>query len=103
MAFIKPFKALRPKKNLAEKVAALPYDVMSTEEAVKMAAGNPCSFLHISRPEIDLPSDIDIHSEPVYVKGHENLIGFMEESILAQDDVDCYYVYSQACCLCRSG
>ncbi len=95
MAFIKPFKALRPKMNVAERVAALPYDVMSTEEAVKMAAGNPCSFLHISRPEIDLPSDIDIHSEPVYVKGHENLIRFMEEAILAQDDADCYYVYRQ--------
>lgn len=95
MAFIKPFKALRPKSDLAEKVAALPYDVMNTEEAVQMAAGNPYSFLHISRPEIDLPAEVDIHSEPVYVKGQANLARFMGEGILTQDEKECYYVYRQ--------
>lgn len=94
MAFIKPFKALRPKKNLAEKVAALPYDVMSTEEATDMAAGNPYSFLHISRPEIDLPG-VDIHAEPVYRKGQENLARFIADGTLEQDADDCYYVYRQ--------
>lgn len=94
MAFIKPFKALRPKKNLADKVAALPYDVMSTEEAMEMAAGNSCSFLHISRPEIDLPG-VDIHSEPVYLKGQDNLARFVSEAILEQDPEEYYYVYRQ--------
>ena len=76
MAFIKPFRALRPPKELADKVAALPYDVMSVEEARQMAAGNPDSFLHVSRPEIDLAAEIDPHDEPVYVQGRENLDGF---------------------------
>ena len=95
MALIKPFKALRPPRELAEKVAALPYDVMSTEEARRMAAGNPCSFLHISRPEIDLPPDVDAHSEHVYVQGRENLREFITEGFLAQDGTDGYYVYRQ--------
>ncbi len=95
MAFIKPFRALRPGKELAERVAALPYDVMSTEEAVQMAAGNPYSFLHISRPEIDLPAGVDIHSEPVYAQGRTNLARFMAEGILTQDERECYYVYRQ--------
>ncbi|MBI1921498.1 MAG: DUF1015 domain-containing protein [Geobacter sp.] len=95
MAIIKPFKALRPKKELAEKVAALPYDVMSTDEARQMAGGNPCSFLHISRPEIDLPADIDHYSEPVYEAGRDNLRRFVADGILVQDASDSYYVYRQ--------
>ncbi|HBA90051.1 MAG TPA: DUF1015 domain-containing protein [Geobacter sp.] len=95
MAFIKPFKAVRPKKELAEKVAALPYDVMNTEEAIQMAAGNEVSFLHISRPEIDLPQEIDAHSEEVYVKGRENLAQFLAQGVLLQDDTERYYVYRQ--------
>lgn len=95
MAIIKPFRALRPPVHLAEKVAALPYDVMNTEEARGMAAGNHYSFLHISRPEIDLPSEVDIHSEPVYVKGHDNLAAFLQNGTLVQDDEEYYYVYRQ--------
>jgi uncharacterized protein (DUF1015 family) len=95
MAFIKPFKGVRPTKELAEKVAALPYDVMNTEEAMAMAAGNPVSFLHISRPEIDLPQGTDIHSDPVYDKGRENLKSFLEQGVLLQDETECYYVYRQ--------
>lgn len=95
MAKIKPFRALRPTAALAERVAALPYDVMSTEEARRMAADNPYSFLHISRPEIDLPADIDVHSEPVYQKGRENLSAFIDDGILIQDSSDFYYVYRQ--------
>ncbi len=95
MAFIKPFKALRPGKELAERVASLPYDVMSDTEARDMAKGNPYSFLHISRPEIDLPSGIDLYSEPVYAKGRENLERFIREGTLVQDRSDCYYVYRQ--------
>lgn len=95
MAFIKPFRALRPAPQLAEKVAALPYDVMNVEEARAMAGGNPHSFLHISRPEIDLPDHVDVHSEPVYEKGRENLLRFVEQGTLIQDGSDCYYVYRQ--------
>lgn len=95
MAIIKPFKALRPKKELAERVAALPYDVMSTEEARQMAGGNLFSFLHISRPEIGLPADIDHYSEPVYEAGRDNLRRFIAEGTLVQDPGDFYYVYRQ--------
>lgn len=95
MATIKPFRALRPPVELAQRVAALPYDVMSTAEAKLMAADNPYSFLHISRPEIDLPVDIDVHSEPVYIKGKENLAAFVDDGVLIQDCGECYYVYRQ--------
>ena len=95
MAFIKPFKGVRPKKELAEKVAALPYDVMNTAEAIEMAAGNEVSFLHISRPEIDLPKETDIHSDEVYAKGHENLAKFLSQGVLLQDEKELYYVYRQ--------
>lgn len=95
MAIIKPFRALRPPAALAAKVASLPYDVMNTAEARAMANGNPYSFLHISRPEIDLPEDIDIHSDPVYAQGGINLSRFIAEGVLVQDDAACYYVYRQ--------
>src|SRR5262249_9689998 len=72
MARIKPFAALRPKPELAAQICELPYDVMSSEEARELAAGNPLSFLHVSKPEIDLPSSTDIYSPQVYVKGQEN-------------------------------
>lgn len=95
MALIKPFRALRPPKSLAEKVAALPYDVMNVEEAKAMAAGNPYSFLHVSRPEIDLPSEVDPYAEEVYEKGRENMQRFIAEGTLVQDRDECYYVYRQ--------
>lgn len=95
MALIKPFRALRPPKHLADKVAALPYDVMNVAEAKAMAAENPHSFLHISRPEIDLSADMDPYAEPVYEKGRENLRQFIVEGTLAQDQRECYYVYRQ--------
>lgn len=95
MAIIKPFRALRPSRELAEKVAALPYDVMDVEEARAMAAGNPNSFLHVSRPEIDLPAEIDPHDEPVYLQGKTNLQDFLKRGILVQDEQDSFYVYRQ--------
>jgi len=95
MALIKPFKALRPTKKIAENVAALPYDVMSVTEAQDMAKGNPFSFLHISRPEIDFPRDADCYSEPVYEAGKENLQRFIREGVMVQDDTEYYYVYRQ--------
>lgn len=95
MAIIKPFRGLRPPKELADKVAALPYDVMDVAEARAMAAGNPDSFLHVSRPEIGLPDDIDCHDEPVYVQGKHNLNEFIRRGVLVQEKQDCFYVYRQ--------
>ena len=95
MAIIKPFRALRPPANLAESVASLPYDVMSVEEARAMATGNPFSFLHVSRPEIDLPADINPYDESVYRQGQLNLGAFIQKGILASDVKDNFYVYRQ--------
>jgi len=95
MAIIKPFRALRPLRELAPMVAAFPYDVMDTEEARAMALGNSYSFLHISRPEIDLPPDTDPYSIEVYQRGRKNLREFIEKGILVQDVTECYYVYRQ--------
>ena len=75
MAVIKPFRGLRPPRALAKDLACLPYDVMNTDEARKMAKGKECSLLHITRSEIDLPADIDTHSEQVYNKAEERLAG----------------------------
>jgi len=95
MATIKPFRALRPPKELAADVAALPYDVMNVEEARSMASGSSHSFLHISRPEIDLAPEIDPHDEPVYVQGRKNLDEFIRQGILVKDSTDSFYVYRQ--------
>jgi uncharacterized protein (DUF1015 family) len=95
MAIIKPFKAVRPVRELASRVASLPYDVMDAAEAREMAAGEPDSFLHISRPEIDLDVAIDHYSDPVYLRGRQNLADFMGRGVLFQDKSDCYYVYRQ--------
>jgi len=95
MAIIKPFRALRPPKDLADRIAARPYDVMNVEEACTMAAGNPDSFLHVSRPEIDLPPEIDPHDETVYVQGKRNLDAFIRRGVLVQDSQDSFYVYRQ--------
>lgn len=95
MAIIKPFRALRPPKELALKVAALPYDVMNVDEARSMAADCPVSFLHVSRPEIDLGPEIDPHDEPVYLQGRQNLDAFIQQGVLAREGADCFYVYRQ--------
>jgi uncharacterized protein (DUF1015 family) len=95
MAIIKPFRALRPPKELADRIAALPYDVMNVEEARTMASGNPDSFLHVSRPEIDLPPEIDPHDQPVYALGKTNLDDFIRRGVLVQDDQERFYVYRQ--------
>ncbi len=93
MAIIKPFKALRPHIEYAPQVASKPYDVLSSEEARKEAAGNLLSFLHVTKAEIDLPAEVDIHSEAVYQKAKENLDLLVERSILFQDEAPCYYIY----------
>ncbi|MEL6711385.1 MAG: DUF1015 family protein, partial [Pseudomonadota bacterium] len=93
MALIRPFAALRPVAARAADVAAPPYDVMSRDEAKQMAAGRPWSFLHISRPEIDLPDDVDAYDAAVYTKGHDNLQQMQAAGILQQDAMPGYYMY----------
>jgi len=93
MANISPFKALRPRPELARQVASRPYDVLNSKEAREEVVGNPYSFLHITKSEIDLPEDIDIHSAPVYEKAKENIEAFIQRSILFREDKPCYYIY----------
>lgn len=95
MALIKPFEAVRPQPNLAIEVSSLPYDVMNTAEARKMAEGNPKSFLHVSRAEIDFPEGVDEHSQEVYDKARDNFYGMMEDGVLFQDAYPFFYIYSQ--------
>lgn len=87
MAVFKPFKALRPTPQYAPKVAALPYDVMNSAEAKEMVVGNPYSFLHIDKAEIDLPDGTDLYSDEVYAKAAENLKKLEEETESAQPTV----------------
>ena len=93
MAIIKPFKALKPKKELAEQVASRPYDVLNSEEAKKEAAGNNYSFLRITKSEIDLPDGIDTHSQQVYDKAKSNLELFIQNGTLFKEEKPCYYIY----------
>jgi len=95
MAIVKPFRALRPKKEFAEKVAAPPYDVLDSNEAREMAKDNPYSFLHVNKPEIDLDPSINLYDERVYQKGAENLKRLQNEGILFQDEKPQFYVYRQ--------
>jgi len=95
MARVEPFKGVRPKKELAERVASPPYDVLNSEEARELASGNEFSFLHIVKPEIDLPTGTDLYSDPVYDKAKENFSRFMDEGTLVQDSEKYFYVYRQ--------
>ncbi|MGK7371285.1 MAG: DUF1015 family protein, partial [Candidatus Halalkalibacterium sp. M3_1C_030] len=93
MAVIHPFKAWRPSEDNVKEVACVPYDVISTEEARKLAAGKPKSFLHVIRPEIDLPKNIEFNDDRVYKKGAENLNRFITNNILRQEDENSIYIY----------
>jgi uncharacterized protein (DUF1015 family) len=95
MARIEPFRGLRPRKDLAGKIAAPPYDVLSSAEAREMAGSNPYSFLHIGKPEIDLPPGTDLYADEVYEKGLENFKRFIKENYLFQDRDKCFYIYKQ--------
>ena len=95
MAVLKPFKAVRPREDMAARVAALPYDVMSSAQARVMVEGNPYSFLHVDRAEIDLDPSVDIYSEEVYEKAASNLRKMKEDGILIQDEKPCFYIYRQ--------
>lgn len=94
MATIKPFKGLRPAAH-AEKIACPPYDVLNSAEAREMAKGNSISFLHIDKPEIDLPENIDLYAPEVYQKAKENLDKFIHDRILVRDPKEYFYLYAQ--------
>jgi uncharacterized protein (DUF1015 family) len=95
MATLKPFAALRPKPELAAQICELPYDVMSSDEARAMAAGNPLSFLHVSKPEIDLPAGTDLYSAAVYAQGKENFSRLIAQGALQRDAQPGFYLYRQ--------
>ncbi len=93
MSLLVPFAGLRPKPEYASEVVAPPYDVLNTSEAREQAAGRPYSFLHISKPEIDLPEGTDPYDPQVYQKGAENLHALIDADILIRDEKPCYYLY----------
>ncbi len=93
MATLVPFRALRPTPDAAAHVAAVPYDVVNTDEARSLARGNPLSFLHVSRPEIDLPPGTDLHADAVYAKAVESFCALKKAAPLVVDDAPSLYVY----------
>lgn len=95
MATVKPFRGIRPPRNLVEQVASRPYDVLNSDEARAEAAGNPKSLYHIIKPEIDFPAGTDEHDERVYDRAVENFQAFRQNGWLVQDDADHYYIYTQ--------
>jgi uncharacterized protein (DUF1015 family) len=95
MAIVKPFRGLRPPASLAADLACLPYDVMNRDEAAEMADGKECSLLHVTRSEIDLPEDADLHSDEVYRKSVENFRRWQEKGWLIQDREPRFYIYAQ--------
>lgn len=95
MAVLRPFRAFRPSEENQSKIPALPYDVMSSAEAREMVEGNPLSFLHVDRAEVDLPEGTDIYSEEVYEKARQNLLNLEQNGDLIQDKKPCLYIYKQ--------
>jgi uncharacterized protein (DUF1015 family) len=95
MAVLRKFKALRPKKGLEAQIASYPYDVLNSEEARELAKGNPYSFLHVVKPEIDLPPGTDLYSQAVYAKAKENFESFIKKGWLIQDKRPYLYIYRQ--------
>lgn len=95
MAVVRSFKGIRPVEELASKIAALPYDVMNSEEAREMVEDNKHSFLHVDKAEIDLDPSVDVHDEQVYLKARQNLDRMIEEKEYLQDKKPCLYIYRQ--------
>ena len=95
MSDVRPFAALRPKAEFAAKVAALPYDVMSSDEAREMVVGNPYSFLHVTKAEIDLDPKLNQYDDLVYETAAKNLAALEKDGVLARDPKPCYYIYAQ--------
>jgi len=95
MSVVRAFKAIRPTPALAERVAALPYDVMNSEEARQMVVGNPYSFLHVDKAEIDLDPSIDLYDQRVYEKARDNMLQMIADGVFIQDQAPCLYIYKQ--------
>lgn len=95
MAVVKAFRAVRPIPEQADRVAALPYDVMDSNEAREMVKGNPNSFLHVDKAEIDLDPSIDLYDKRVYEKARDNMRGMIKDGVLQQDKNDYLYIYKQ--------
>lgn len=95
MSVLKPFRAYRPRPELAAKIASFPYDVISSQEARELARGNPYSFLHVGKPEIDLDPAVPLYDDRVYAKGVENLKRFISEGSLQKEGHPCLYIYQQ--------
>lgn len=95
MAIFRPFKAIRPVPEMAQEVAALPYDVMNSDEAREMVKGHPYSFLHVDKAEVDLDKSIDLYDEKVYLKARENLDKLVTDGVCKADETPCIYIYRQ--------
>ena len=95
MVKIRPFKAYLANQDNCDKIISPAYDTLNSDEARAMASDNPLSFLHVNKPEIDLPEDTDPYSDDVYNKGRENLLKFVKEGILVQDSEETMYIYEQ--------
>ena len=93
MAILRPFRALRPLKDRAAQVSAVPYDVVSTAEAQQLTAGNPLSFLHVSRAEIDLPEGTDPYSAEVYEQAARNFESLARDGVMLVESDPALYVY----------
>ena len=91
---VKPFRGFRPRPEKAHQIASPPYDVLNSEEARKMAQGEPLSFLHVVKPEIDLSPDVDLYDDRVYAKGEENFKNLLEGHFI-QEEKACFYLYRQ--------
>ena len=95
MVNIQPFKAIRPKADLVDQVASLPYDVMNRKEAEELVQDNPYSYLRIDRSEVDLPEVTDVYAKEVYQKAKSNLGKLVTDNICAEDAQPCIYIYRQ--------
>jgi uncharacterized protein (DUF1015 family) len=95
MPVFRPFKAFRPKSELAKDIAAYPYDVINSDEARELVKNNPLSFLHVGKPEVDLPKEVDLYNAQVYNKGKENLNNLIKDGNLIEDSTENYYIYAQ--------
>ncbi len=95
MSIVRPFKAVRPIPALADQVAALPYDVMNSQEAREMVVGNPYSFLHVDKAEIDLDPSVHLYDAKVYEKARDNLNRMIADGVFIQDEKPCLYIYKQ--------
>ena len=95
MSKIRPFCGLRPEDDLAARIIAPPYDVLSESEARQIAGPNEMSFLHVTRPEVDLPEGSDAHGAQAHAKARENLDAFEDKGWMQQDSTPCFYLYRQ--------